>query len=65
MLLLIQQIDDLFAAVHFLLQGRLAMSVANPTTLLGILQNMSLHLSENYELIVGTKLEDIHLRCIL
>jgi hypothetical protein len=26
---------------------------------------MSLHLSENYELIVGTKLEDIHLRCIL
>jgi hypothetical protein len=48
LLLLIQQIDELFAAVHSLLQGRLPVSIVNPTTLHGILQNVSLHLAENY-----------------
>jgi len=60
-LLLIQQIYELFAAVQSLLQGRLRMSVVNPTTLHGILWNVSLNLPENYELIVVTNLEDIHL----
>jgi len=61
LLLLIQHIDDLFEAVLFLLQRSLPMPIAKPTTLHRILRNMSFHLPEKYELIVGTKLEDIHL----
>jgi len=65
LLLLIQQIDELFAAVQSLLQVRQPMSVVNPTTLHGILRNVSLNLPENYELILGTNQEDIHLHCEL
>ena len=61
LLLLIQQIDELFTAVQSHLQSRLPISVVNPTTLHGILGNVSLHLPENYQLIVSTNLEDIHL----
>ena len=37
------------------------MNLINPTTLRSILQNVSLHLPEGYELIAGTRAENIHL----
>jgi hypothetical protein len=37
------------------------MYLVNPTTLQEILSNISLGLPENYELVTGTKLQDIHL----
>jgi len=36
-------------------------NLINPTTLRSILQNISLHLREGYELIAGTRAENIHL----
>jgi hypothetical protein len=60
LLLLIQEVNELFAAVHCVLQGKLPISLVNPATLHHILRNVSLQLPENYELIAGNKIEDIH-----
>lgn len=44
-----------------MLQGRLPISLINPTILHNVLRNVSLHLPPNYELVAGTKLQDMDL----
>jgi len=61
LLKLIQQIDELLSAIQCMIQGNLSMNIINPTTLHNILRNMSLHLSESYEMIVVTRTENVHL----
>jgi hypothetical protein len=58
---LIQRVDELFAAIQHVIQGKLSVNLINPTTLHDILRNVSLHLPEGYELISGTRAENIHL----
>jgi len=58
---LIQRVDELFAAIQHAIQGKLSVNLINPTTLHKILQNVSLRLPEGYELIFGTRAENIHL----
>jgi len=41
--------------------GKLPISFVNPTTLQNILRNVSLQLPENFELIAGTRVQNIHL----
>jgi hypothetical protein len=56
-----KQIDQLLAAVQYTLIGKLPVTLISPSTLQSILRNISLHLSENYELVAGTQWENIHL----
>ena len=58
---LIQRVDELFAAIQHAIKGKLYVNLINPTTLHNILRNVSLHLPEGYELITGTRAENIHL----
>ena len=60
LLQLIQRVE-LFAAIQHAIQGKLSVNLINPTTLRSILQNVSLQLPEGYELIAGTRVENIHL----
>jgi cell division protein FtsB len=55
-----QQIDGLLAAIQFMLHGKMAMTLISPVVLHSILRNISFHLPENYELVAGTKLENIY-----
>jgi hypothetical protein len=57
---LIQRANELFAAIEHAIQGKLSVNLINLTTLHNILQNVSLDLSEGYELITGTRGEHIH-----
>jgi hypothetical protein len=43
-----------------MIHGRLPVNLITPTTLHNILRNVSLHLPENYELIVGARVENAH-----
>jgi hypothetical protein len=61
LLLLTQQLDEVFNAVQCTLQGSLPTLLINPTVLLSILKNASLKLSGGYELVVGIRPENIHL----
>ena len=56
-----QQVSDLISAAQSVLQGRLPMSLVNPTTLQNILRNISMHLPEGYELIAGSRTDSIYL----
>jgi len=58
---LTHQVDELQMAVQHSLSGKLPMSILSPNTLHSILRNISLCLPENYELIAGTKFENIYL----
>jgi len=58
---LTQQIDDLFDAVPYAIQGRLPIKLVNPVSLQNILRNVTFRLPEGYELIAGTNLVTIHL----
>jgi hypothetical protein len=58
---LVQQLDDLFAAIRCVIQGNLPIKLIDPATLQDILRNVTLNLPDSYELIVGTKTENIHL----
>ena len=60
LLQLVQQIDDLIDAVQLAIQGTLSIKLINPVTLQNILRNVTLQLPQGYELIVGTKIQDIH-----
>ena len=60
LLQLIQRVE-LFAAIQHAIQGKLSVNLINPTTLRSILQNVSLNLPEGFELIAGTRAENIHL----
>ena len=57
---LTQQLE-LMDAIQYIIMGKLPVNLINPITLHNILKNVSLHLSENYELIAGARKENIHL----
>jgi hypothetical protein len=57
----IQQLDELTNAIKHAIQGRLPINFINPTVLLGLLKNVSLHLPGVYELIAGVRSENVHL----
>ena len=61
LLQMIHQSDELIGTVQSVLQGKLPISLINPTKLQGILRNKSLQLPEGYEFIVGTKTDKIYL----
>jgi len=48
-------------AIQVIIMEKLPVNLINPTTLHNILKNVSLHLPENYELIAGARIENIHL----
>ena len=58
---LTQQLDELMDAIQFAIVGKLPVNLINPTTLHNILKYVSLHLPENYELIAGARIDNIHL----
>jgi hypothetical protein len=58
---LIYQTEELTGAIQCVLQGKLPIRLISPTTLQGILRNVSLQLPEGYELIVGTKPDKMYL----
>jgi len=60
LLQLIQQVDELLAAIQSILGGRLPMALVNPLVLHNIMRNVSLQLPKNYELIAGTKFGNIY-----
>jgi hypothetical protein len=60
-ILRITQLDELINAVQHATSGKLPMTLFNPVTLHSILKNISLRLPDGYELVAGTKLENIHL----
>jgi len=57
---LTQQIAELIDITQYVLLGKLPINSHNPITLHNILKNISLHLPENYELIAGKTIENIH-----
>ena len=61
LLQVIYQTDKLTGAIQCVLQGKLPISLISPTTLQGILRNISLQFPEGYELIVGTKSDKMYL----
>jgi hypothetical protein len=58
---LTQQITDIIDAMKCVLLGKLPLKLLNPITLHKVLKNVSLHLQDGYELIVGNKIENVHL----
>jgi hypothetical protein len=60
LLQLTRQVDQLLTAVQLTLSWKLPLSLISPHVLHNILQNISLCLPENYELIAGTKFGNIH-----
>jgi hypothetical protein len=56
-----QQLDDLSTAIQCIISGKLPVRFIDPATLQNILRNVTLKLPDGYELIVGTKTENIHL----
>jgi len=60
MLQLIQQTDDLFIAIQCAIQGNISVKLVDSATLQSILRNVTLHLPDGYELIVGTRTENVH-----
>jgi len=61
LLQLTHQVDELLMDVQYTLSGKLPITNVGPNVLYSILRNISLCLSENYELISGTKFDNIHL----
>jgi len=60
LMLVIQQIGELFSSVQYALLGKLPVNLVTPITLHRILTYISLNLPENYELVAGTKIQDVH-----
>ena len=61
LLQLTQQLSELMDAIQCILLGKVPVNILNPTTLHNILRNVSLHLPEGYELVAGTRAENVHL----
>ena len=61
LLQLTHQVHELLMAVQYTLSGKLPITIIGPNFLYSILRNISLCLPENYELIAGTKFDNIHL----
>ena len=60
LLRLIEQIDELFEVVQCMIQGKLPVKLINPTALHNILRNVSLQLPDGYELLLGTRMDNIY-----
>jgi len=60
LLQLTQQLDEIFDAIQLAISGSLSMKLIGLSSLQSILRNITLHLPEGYELIAGTRTEDIH-----
>ena len=58
---LTQQLDEQMDAIQCIIMGKLPVNLINPTTLHNILKGVSLQLPENYELIAGARIENVHL----
>jgi hypothetical protein len=61
LLLMLQQINELLEAKQSVLQGKLPITLINPSTLQNILRNVTLHLPEGYELIAGIRIDNMPL----
>jgi len=55
---MIQQTDELLAAIQYIMLGKLPMNLINPTTLQNILRKVSLQLPGGFDLILGTKTDN-------
>jgi hypothetical protein len=55
-----QKLDDLMAAIQFVIQGNLPVKFIDPLTLQNILRNVNLQLPDAFELIFSTKTENMH-----
>jgi len=60
LMMAVQQIGELFSSVQYALLGKLPVNLVTPVTLHRILTDVSLNLPENYELVAGTKIQDVH-----
>jgi hypothetical protein len=61
LLQLSQQLSELMDAIIYTLLGNMPVSLLNPAMLHNILRNVSFHLPERYELLAGTRVENVHL----
>jgi hypothetical protein len=55
------QVDEMLAAVQYVMLGKLPINFIGPQFLYSILRNISLKLPDQYDMIVSPRLEDIHL----
>jgi hypothetical protein len=60
LLQLTQKLGEIFDAIQLAISGSLSMKLISPSSLQSILRNITLHLPEGYELIAGTRTEDMH-----
>ena len=58
---MIQQTDELLTTIQYVMLGKLPINLINTTTLQNILRKVSLQLPREFDLIFGTKTENIHL----
>ena len=61
LLIMFQKINELLEAIHSVLQGKLPITLINPSTLQNILRNVTLHLPEGYQLVSGTRIDNMPL----
>jgi len=59
-MLAVQQIGELFSSVQYAQLGKFPVNLVTPITLQRMLTDISLNLPENYELVAGTKIQDVH-----
>jgi hypothetical protein len=59
-MLAVQQIGELISSVQYALLGKLPVNLVTSITLHRILTDISFNLPENYELVAGTKIQDVH-----
>ena len=60
LLQLTHRLDEIFDATQLAISGSLSMELISPSSLQSILRNITHHLPEGYELIAGTRTEDIY-----
>ena len=58
---LTQQLDELTNSIQFMIMGKLHVNLINPIMLHRILKNVSFNLPDSYDLVAGTRVENIHL----
>jgi hypothetical protein len=61
LMLVVQQIGELFSSVQYALLRSLPVSLITQVTLPSILTNISLNLPDNYEFVAGTKFQDVNI----
>jgi hypothetical protein len=60
LLQLTQKLGEIFDTIKLAISGSVSMKLISPSSLQSILRNITLHLPEGYELIAGSRTEDIH-----